>query len=363
MAKQWVDITTIDNNTPFMKVRWKSYFSSVGDSWFAESPGIVSDNMGWTDGDKDNGWFSAHRMNAGEYGPIYCCSFDFDHTMSGFWDEFGQTYQVSLKDGSRDQFYDTTVEIGGETYYEVDFSLWQDASGYQLYAPYSVMPWAPGDIYVEVGSPDITLNPTGVTFGYQGGSSAITVTAADDWSCSTPSFPWLSIDVTSGTSGTTVVTVSTNNIHTASTGTLVSWIEFSCNTSTVEFVARQTPPQLEPDKNSLKFKVTGGTSAVGITADLDWSASTSEQWLSISPASGTSATTGFTVSADTYTGGSADRTGTITVTDGLNTKTIAITQKYKEGADGLYLGLDDCEALYLGDTEVEALYIGGQQIF
>lgn len=358
MAKQWVDITTIDNNTPFSAVRWLGDLQ-IGDCWFSEMPGLATDAMGWTDGTNEYGYFGSHRFNSN----MYTCTFDNAYrSMDGAQCEW-ISYGVSLVDAVRSGagYYDSAVTIDDQTYYEIDFTTWQNYT--PLYFPYTGSPINAGEVYVYAGGADITLSTTAVTFDYQGGSSAITVTAENDWSCSTPSFPWLSIDVTSGTSGTTVVTVSTNNIHTASTGTLVSWIEFSCNTSTVEFVGRQTPPQLVPDKNSLKFKVTGGTSAVGITADLDWSASTSEQWLSISPASGTSATTGFTVSADTYTGGSADRTGTITVTDGLNTKTIAVKQKYKEGADGLYLGLDDCEALYLGDTEVEALYLGGQQIF
>lgn len=370
MAKQWVDITTINNTTPFMKVRWTADFASL-DWWFAEAPGLVTDNMSWSQGTKDYGWFSAHRGNGADWGNAYCCSFIFDHTAEGAWDgdqEGGHIlyqYRVSTKDIGRsaEGFYDTAVTIGDKTYYEVDFSLWQDASNYQLYAPYATMPWRPGDIYVEVGAPEVSLSPSAVTFDYQGGSSSVTVTAENDWSCSTPSSAWLSIDVTSGTSGTTVITITADTGYTASTSARSETLSFSCGTDVVDFVITQTPPQLDVDTDSLKFKVTGGTSVVGITADLDWSASTAEQWFSISPASGTSATTGFTVSADTYSGGAADRTGTITLTDGLNTKTISVVQKYKEGVDGLFFGDVECEALYLGDTEVEALYFGDKQIF
>lgn len=358
MAKQWVDITTIDNNTPFSAVRWLGDFP-IGDCWFSEMPGLATDNMSWTDGTNQYGYFGSHRFNSN----CYTCTFDDTYrSMDGAQCEL-ISYGVSLVDAVRSDtgYYDTAVTIDDQTYYEIDFSTWQNYT--PLYFPYTGSPINAGQVYVYAANADISLSTTAVTFDYQGGSSAITVTAENDWSCSTPSSPWLSIDVTSGTSGTTVVTVTADSGYTASTSARTESITFSCNTDTVEFVASQTPPQLEPDKNSLKFKVTGGTSVVGITADLDWSASTSEQWLSISPASGTSATTEFTVSADTFTGGSADRTGTITVTDGLNTKTISVVQKYKEGADGLYLGLDDCEALYLGDNEVEALYMGDQQIF
>ena len=204
--KQWVDITTIDNNTPFTKVRWKRQFSNLGDSWFAESPGIVSDSMRWTDGTKDNGWFSAHRMNGGSYGPLYCCCFDFDHTMSGFWDTSGQTYQISVKDGHRDQLYDTTVEIGGVTYYEIDFSLWQGASGYQLYAPYSTMPWHQGDIYVEISSDPIVVDKDRLSFKSSGETKDVLVKSDNAWTATT-SEAWVSLSTSVGTSGETTLSV------------------------------------------------------------------------------------------------------------------------------------------------------------
>ena len=232
--QQWVDITTIDNNTPFMKVRWKSLFSSVGDSWFAESPGIVSDNMSWTDGTKDYGWFSAHRLNSDNY---YCCSFDFDRSKPGYWDESGQTYRVTLKDAFRNQYYDTTVQISGETYYEVDFNLWSGASGYQLYAPYSVMPWAPGDIYVYAGSSDIRVDKEKVSYKSTGGTTTLTVTAENDWTA-TQDANWFTVSSLSGTSGTTSITVTAPDYQdttSARTGT----ITFSCNTDTVEVTVKQ----------------------------------------------------------------------------------------------------------------------------
>lgn len=212
MAKQWVDITTIDNSTPFMKVRWKwKFYGSQYDSWFAEAPGLVTDGKGWTNGNKDWGWYSAHRLNNGWGGNyVYCCSFDFDHTMSGYWDISGQNYGVSLKDGSRNQFYDTTVVINGETYYEVDFSLWSGASGYQLYAPYLNKPWHQGDIYVEIGSDPITVDKDYILFFSTGGTVNIEVTADNAWTAMT-SEAWVSLSQTGGTSGITTLSVTAPN--------------------------------------------------------------------------------------------------------------------------------------------------------
>lgn len=178
MGKRWVDITTIDNTVPFMKVRWKGtkWHNGTGpDCWFAEVPGIISDTMRWTQGTKENGWFSAHRMNGGGYRgyPMYCASFNFDHTQSGFWDVSGTVYRDHIKDvpTSATSFYDTAVVMSGETYYEVDFNLWSGASGYSLYVPYSdpMIKWRPGDIFVELDSnTQIYLGDTPVTNVYLG---------------------------------------------------------------------------------------------------------------------------------------------------------------------------------------------------
>ena len=275
MAKQWVDITTIDNNTPFMRVRWKGmFYDTYADSWFAEEPGLVTDGWGWQSGTKDYGWYSAHRMNGGYYSPVYCCSFDFDRTASGFWDVSGQDYQVSLKDGNRTQFYDTTVQISGETYYEVDFSLWSGATGYQLYAPYSTMPWAPGDIFVEVGTDAITL-----------------------------------------------------------------------------------------DKESVTFKSTGGTNTVTVTAEDDWSAVVSDNWITASTVSGTSGTTTVTISTPDYQGLSA-RTGSVAFTCCGMTKTLTVKQsKHSTSMSDLYMGALNMEAAYFGALEVEAIYLGENQVY
>lgn len=234
MAKQWVDITTINNATPFMKVRWKADFLNITDAWFAEAPNLVTDGMRWTEGTKDYGWFSAHRMNYN----CYSCSFDFEHTATGYWNVSGVVYQDSVCDGLRNQYYDTTVEISGVTYYEVDFSLWSGASNYQLYAPYSVMPWDAGDVFVEIGIDDITIDKDRVSFKSSGGTKTITVDAVDDWTAVVDG-NWITASALSGSSGTTVVSITApaySDTTTARTGS----ITFSCGQDSVVLPVRQS---------------------------------------------------------------------------------------------------------------------------
>ncbi len=354
MAQRWVDITTINNNTPFSAVRWVGQFTyaSYMDMWFSEEPGLVTDGMDWSDGNAQYGWYGAHRMN----GSQFTCDFSDTTIDPGGPYEYG----VSLKDAERNQNYDTTVEIGGVTFYEVDFSTWTNYK--PLYAPFSSITdyWVAGQLYVYAGTGDISVEPDEVAFRSGGGSSSVTVTAANDWSASTND-AWITVSDLSGVTGTTAITVSVGTYSGASARTGV--VTFSCNTDTFDLTITQNPPQIDLDKTKLKFKSTGGTDVIEITSDLDWTASTVDNWLTLSQSSGTSGTTSVTVTAAAFIGGSSARTDVITFTDGTNTKTVNVKQNYKLGVDGMYLGVEALEGLYLGSDEVEAVYLGQLQIF
>ncbi len=66
------------------------------------------------------------------------------------------------------------------------------------------------------------------------------------------------------------------------------------------------------------------SSAVSVTANVSWTVSDNQTWLSVSPASGSN-NGSFTVSA-TANSGSASRNGTVTIAGGGITRTIAVTQ-------------------------------------
>lgn len=335
MAKQWVDITTIDNNTPFMKVRWKANLKS-GDKWFAETPGLVTDGMSWTQGTKNNGWFSAHRMNFS----VYCCSFNFDRAQDGFWDVSGAVYRDHVKDTgfSVSGFYDSTVEINGTTYYEIDFSLWSGASGYNLYMPYSnpLNRWNAGDIYVEVGTDIITLDKKNARFGISGGSESVVVTADDDWTA-TVSESWIHLSDDHGYSGETTITVSADDMSSSPinrTGTVV----FTCSGETVtlnvtqrssvgvsdvylgdnniegvflgdlavealylgeNLVYSQGPfAGIKIKPSSFKFTYTGGTASMTVTSSEDWEIQYDPTYIDVYPYNGNSGETVVTLTAN-----------------------------------------------------------------
>lgn len=246
MPKQWVDITTIDNNTPFMKVRWKGSGWKGGngpDCWFAEASGLTTDNKSWSQGTKDFGWYSAHRMNGGNYlgYPIYSCSFNFDHTASGYWDQSGKVYRDHVKDAkvSGSGMYDTTVVIDGTTYYEIDFSLWSGASGYNLYMPYAnpLNKWSAGDIYVEIGGDPVSIDKSSITFKATGGSDTVVVTADDTWTA-VVSDNWITTSTLSGGSGDTTVTISAPN-YTDTTTDRTGTVVFTCSGFSATLTVKQ----------------------------------------------------------------------------------------------------------------------------
>lgn len=238
MAKQWVDITTIDNTTPFMKVRWREQMQYWGssDKWFAEAPGLTTDGMSWTQGNTAAwGFYGGHRFqkNVG-----YTCGFNCE--------EWGidtgldpDVYKTHVKDASRTAYYDSTMIINNIRYYEIDFSQWDYTTGKSLYMPYATNPFAVGDILVEIGEDVISIDKENMSFDSTGGTNTLTVTAVDDWTA-VASEPWITASALSGTSGTTTVTISTPDYQgdSARTGTLV----FTCSGETATLTVKQRKP-------------------------------------------------------------------------------------------------------------------------
>ena len=359
MAQQWVDITTIDNQTPFMKVRWKSNMTYSGlDTWLSEAPGLDTRNMDWSDGDTAAlGYFGGHRMNHNStWSNAYTCGFRCD-----VWgidegltpNELG----VHVKDAPRSQYYDSVVQFCGDTYYEVDFSTWDGATGKSLYAPYATMPWSAGDIFVLVDSGAISGNEEEVTFDRTGGTdSSFEITAADDWTA-VASDNWFTLSDLSGTTGTSGIdiTATTNNGISARTGT----VTFTCSGDTFVLTISQDGYRgIELNTGSTTFNATGGSNSIVVDSDLDWSATASENWITVAPVSGASGVSAVTVTVGDYSG-TTNRSGNVTFVSSANTEVLSVTQK-KAGAGfgGLMLGSLEIQALYLGDKEIQGLYLG-----
>lgn len=83
-------------------------------------------------------------------------------------------------------------------------------------------------------------------------------------------------------------------------------------------------PQFSIEPENMSFSYTGGSSALTITTNDSWTASTTDSWLSLSSTAGTG-NSSINILASANTG--LQRTGTVSVTDGNITLTCSITQE------------------------------------
>lgn len=92
---------------------------------------------------------------------------------------------------------------------------------------------------------------------------------------------------------------------------------------------RCTTPFITTDNNAFTFEADGGYEIINITANVDWIASSNDNWLTVVPESGSNDEV-IVVMASKNEG--AERKSNVTITDGTIDETITITQKAKEGA-------------------------------
>lgn len=87
-------------------------------------------------------------------------------------------------------------------------------------------------------------------------------------------------------------------------------------------VYTEIPIEISPE--NISFDYTGGTSALTITSEGDWAASTSDSWLTLSSITGTGDST-INITAQLNKG--QERTGYVNVTNGSDTLVCTISQK------------------------------------
>lgn len=237
---QWVDITTIDNATPFSKVRWKESLtinSNANNGAFSELSGLTLDpaTFNWKSGTgATQGHYSVHRFSGPQF--FYCCQFGASEGTRNPYPE--DVYRTSVKDKSRATYCDSAVTIGDDTFYEVDFSLWANYT--PLYSPYASInnPFTPGEIYVYADISGISLNKDNVSFKSTGGTTTVSVTTADDWSA-VVSDNWITASALSGNSGTTVVSI-TAPTYSDTTSARTGTVTFTCGQDSVVLTVKQS---------------------------------------------------------------------------------------------------------------------------
>ena len=86
-------------------------------------------------------------------------------------------------------------------------------------------------------------------------------------------------------------------------------------------------PSIGVSPSSLSFEEAGGSKTVSVTANVDWSAKSSDSWLSVSPTTGASSNTAQSLTVTATANDGLDRTATITISspEGASA-TVSVTQ-------------------------------------
>jgi mannan endo-1,4-beta-mannosidase len=170
---------------------------------------------------------------------------------------------------------------------------------------------------------NLTVSPTTLSFASGATSSAVAVTANVSWTV-TDDQTWITATPVSGANnGSFTVSATVNTGTTSRTGTVT--VAGGGLTRTVSVTqAAPTANNLALSQTSLSFASAAASSAVNVTANVSWTVTDDQTWLSASPTSGSN-NGSFTVSATANTG-TTSRTGTVTVTGGGLTRTVAVTQ-------------------------------------
>jgi len=177
-------------------------------------------------------------------------------------------------------------------------------------------------VFPEVGD-SLIVSPTSLSFGSGASSSPLTVTANVGWTV-TDNQTWLSVAPTSGTSnGTFTVSANANTATTNRSGT-VTVTGGGITRQIVVTQAAQTANSLTVAPTSLSLGSAASSSSIAVTANVSWTITDDQSWISVSPTSGTN-NGSVTVSAVANTG-TASRGGAVTVSGNGISRTIAVTQ-------------------------------------
>ena len=209
MARQWVDITTLNNTTPFGKVRWLQNltidYNTSNFLEFSELSGITIDGRSWSSNSGPSwGYASTHRVGPGDNS--FTCTFLNEYRTSNdvTVQASNSTAGTAVHDVRRSEFYDAVVTMSGQTFYEVDFTTW---SGYTpLYYCYTGTSVSAGQVYVEIGSDPIVVDKDRLSFKSSGETKNVVVESDNPWTATT-SEAWVTLSQTGGTSGITTLSV------------------------------------------------------------------------------------------------------------------------------------------------------------
>ena len=175
---------------------------------------------------------------------------------------------------------------------------------------------------------NLAVSPTSLSLAAAASSANVAVTSNVSWTV-TDNQSWLSVSPTAGANnGSFTVSATANTGTTSRTGAVT--VTGGGLTRTIAVTqAGATANNLTLSASTWAPASVASSTAVNVTANVSWTVTDDQSWLSASPTSGSN-NGSFTLSATANTG-TASRTGTVTVTGGGITRTVAVTQAAAAG--------------------------------
>ena len=171
----------------------------------------------------------------------------------------------------------------------------------------------------------LTVNPTSLNYTAAGESKTVTITSNTTWSA-TSSENWLTISPASGNNNGSITAVAEANTSAQQRTATITISGENVESKTISVTQAGFSYTLTVNPSSLSYTAEGESKTVTVTSNTTWSATSSESWLTISPASGSNNGT-ITAVAEANTTNS-QRTAIITVSgENVESKTISVTQE------------------------------------
>ena len=173
------------------------------------------------------------------------------------------------------------------------------------------------------GGTNLTVSPTSLSLASGASSGTVSVTSNTSWTV-TDNQTWITVSPTSGSNnGSFTVSATANTATTARTGTVT--VAGGGITRTVAVTqAAATANSLTVSPTTLSLASAASNSAIAVTANVSWTVTDNQSWITVSPTSGSN-NGSFTVSVTANTG-TASRSGTVTVAGGGLTQNVAVSQ-------------------------------------
>ncbi|MGE0076220.1 MAG: MBG domain-containing protein [Bacteroidales bacterium] len=172
----------------------------------------------------------------------------------------------------------------------------------------------------------LTVSSTDVAIGRASGSTAtFTITSNTAWSISGTG-SWYTLDATSGI-GTKTITITTTEANTTSAARSIELTISGTNVSSSTITVSQAMATIAFTSMAINIgQAANSTTTLTLTTDVDWTATCSESWLTVSSLSGTGNAT-LTLTAEALPEGTTSRTANISFSGIFDPATVVVTQR------------------------------------